>query len=379
MRDLKNVRTAIALSAILFIAGVVQGETPSSKPPHVVIKFSGPMQVVFNHDKDGCENWDIPDAGARAFRDADGKVHLIDSGTENFAMVGDSLNTVKRVCKGTYKNGGSADPSTFNDLGWLESFYTLDGKTIHALVSHDYHPDRHRIRCGASLNENGAGSVDQCWWSTITQATSTDGGKSFTSPPPGVSRWVAGAPYKFDSDHTGPVGAFVVSNIVPFQGQYYVFVSVGGTHEQQRGVCIMRTATLGVPDSWRAWDGKDFTVQFADPYTTPNLKPKEHVCEPVAPHALKGPVRSLLALENGEGFVATMEGSLTLPDGKRVPTIEMTSSADLIHWAAPKVLLEIPYIGEPDCKNNPTAYRYVYPAMLDACKRRSNTRPHNAA
>lgn len=236
------------------------------------------MEIVYNYDTDACAKDDIPDEGARAFRDSQGMVHLIDSHHINLDMTGTSLNNVKRECRNLYENSGSADPSMFDDMGWLESFYTLDGKTIHALVSHDYHPGRHKVNCGGVAND-----PNNCWWSTITQATSTDGGKSFTSPPPGVARWVAGAPYKFDPSHTGPAGAFVASNIIPYQGAYYAFVSVGGAYDQRIGDCLMRTTTLGVADSWRAWDRKDFRVQFAYPYTTPNLDSKAHVCEPKAP------------------------------------------------------------------------------------------------
>ena len=46
----------------------------------------------------------------------------------------------------------------------------------------------------------------------------------------------------------------------------------------------MRTNRLEDPRSWRAWDGREFSVAFVDPYTAaPGTNPAKHVCAPVAP------------------------------------------------------------------------------------------------
>jgi hypothetical protein len=318
------------------------------------------MQVVFNHDRDACAPDDVPDDGARAFRDFEGQVHLIASGFKNRAMIGPNLNSVKRNCAIIYQDGQSADPSRFDDDGWLESFYTLDGRTVQALVSHDYHPGRHHLRCGSSKADQ-----DGCWYSDIITATSRNGGRNFTSPPPGPARFIAGAPYRFDPDHVAPVGVLVVSNIVAFENAYYVFVSTAADGAQKGGSCLLRTANPEVPSGWRAWDGHGFNVQFIDPWTTPVYSPEKHVCEPVAPAQLTWAVRSLLALAGGRGFVVTMDGAVNKPNGVHTPVIATSASADLLHWSKPEVAEEF----EPhDAVCTPTSKHttiYGYTSLLD--------------
>ena len=36
----------------------------------------------------------------------------------------------------------------------------------------------------------------------------------------------------------------------------------------ERGMCVIRTATLDDPTSWRAWDGAGFDLQMTSPYVT---------------------------------------------------------------------------------------------------------------
>jgi hypothetical protein len=102
------------------------------------VKIAGPEEVVFNWTNDRCAMWDIPDAPARAFRDADGKVQLIATHFINRRMVGDTLNSVKQDCNIIMDSHKNPDPSQFNDREWISSVYTLDGKTIYALVHNEY-------------------------------------------------------------------------------------------------------------------------------------------------------------------------------------------------------------------------------------------------
>jgi hypothetical protein len=334
--------------------------------PQVTVKARGPFEVVFKHSTSACQPDDVPDDGARAFRDSSNTVHLIASGYTNLAMVGPSLDKVKRVCTPMYQDSKSADPSRFDDLGWLESFYTLDGSTIFGLVSHDYHPSRHHLTCGKST----APASDTCWYSDVTFAVSHNGGKSFTSPPPGPGRLVAGAPYKFDPNHTSPAGAFVVSNIVSWpkspygKDAYFVFISVAADGAQKGGTCLLRTTTLNDPHSWRAWDGRDFTVSFIDPYTTPVFDPAKHVCEPIDHAHLGWAVRSLLKLESG-GFIITMDGAFNTPAGEHIPAVYTSTSADLIHWSQPAVAQQFEPHDSGCTASSKHVLMYSYPALLD--------------
>lgn len=332
-------------------------------PPKVNVSVTGPAEVVFSYNTQACSAGDIPDEGARAWRDSSGMVHLMASGTTNLQMIGTTLDSVKRQCTATYQDSGSADPSRFDDAGWLETFYTIDGRTVYGFVSHDYHPGRHNLPCASSPADTS--DKDNCWYSNIISASSVDGGYTFTSPPPGVLRFVAGAPYVFDSTHTATTGALVPSNIVAFDGAYYMLLGVANDRAQVGGDCLLRTTNLSDPASWRAWDGNGFSMQFMDPYTTPNLDPTIHVCTPVSPQALQWWARSLMELPDGKGFIISMAGSSTDGSGKTQDTVMVSTSADLIHWSSPVPLINLLGYGATACAANPFAFFYAYPSLLD--------------
>ncbi len=215
-------------------------------------------EVVFHHASQACETWDIPDMAARAFRDADDKIHLVATHFVNRALVGPSFDSLRKACDPIYVAGNRKNPAEFDDQGWLESFYTPDGKTVYALTSMDYHPGRHREPCSAG--------ADGCWYSAITWAVSRDGGARFQSPP-APQRFVAGSLNKFGSTQDHPVGAFVPSNIIFWEGYYYTMISFGGDGGQLAGECVFRTGDLSDPGAWRAWDGVGYNVAFASPYS----------------------------------------------------------------------------------------------------------------
>lgn len=111
----------------------VYGTTPSGD-----VKILGPEEIVFNWTTDRCDMEDIPDLPARAFRDADGKAQLIATHFTNRRMIGDTLDSVQRDCNIIMNSHKHPNPSKFNDKEWIASVYTLDGKTIYALVHNEY-------------------------------------------------------------------------------------------------------------------------------------------------------------------------------------------------------------------------------------------------
>jgi len=332
---------------------IVQSTTPA------VLTFSitGPVETVFQHSTQACEDLDIPDDAARAFRDSTGTVHLIASHYINRAMIGPDLNDVVNDCDIIYEDNANADPMTFDDLGWLESYYTVDGMTINALVSLDYHPYRHDLPCGIS-----SATADDCWYETIIQATSTNGGYNFTSPAEGEPRFVAGSEYVYSSSYTNSQGAFVPSNIISWNGYYYVELSVVGQGVQPSGECVLRTTNLSDPSSWRAWDGTGYNVQFVDPAAyengvdLPNFDPSAHVCKVVGSSNFTSELRNLLVLPNGKGFLGVMYRIVTNADGSINYNAYGTTSVDLINWTPGVLITSLPEL-------NGTAYSY--PSMID--------------
>src|ERR1700752_4481838 len=70
----------VAVAAALVLISRPGGNGPVSA------KVVGPEQPVFIWTRDACERLDLPDAPARAFRDASGQVQLIAASSVNRAM-----------------------------------------------------------------------------------------------------------------------------------------------------------------------------------------------------------------------------------------------------------------------------------------------------
>ncbi|RIQ36995.1 hypothetical protein DY240_01120 [Jiangella rhizosphaerae] len=350
-------------------AAVATGEEEAV--PAVTFARTGAEQVVFDYDAasggscDTSATGDLPDAAARAFRDAAGKVHLIATHHRHWASIstGTSLDSVARDCAHMiYEAGNDPDPATYDNRGWLESFYTLDGRTIHALVAMDYHPRHYDKPCGTMPAD-----ASRCWYGTTVQATSTDGGYSFTSPAPGTPRFIAGVPYQADPAVTATGGAFVPSNIVVGpDGALYATLSMEPRELQAGGTCLIRTtaAALGNPAAWRAWDGDGFDVQFASPYPSVPDDPENHVCTPVGVGRLQRPVRSLIEVEGHDLYIAISHG--VLPGDPAIKVLASTST-NLVDWTPPQAVMDLPRYGQngESCSTHSGAVRYQYPSLLD--------------
>ena len=343
----------ILTAIVLLFVRTLHAQTAPSLTFHV----TGPMETIVNHKKDACNEVDIPDEAAHAWRDASGTVRLIASHHENLELSGPDLNHLKSTCKLAYAAGGSAHPEDFNDMGWIESVYTTDGKTIHGIVSMDYHPLRHHLPCSEPKG-------DPCWYSVLTQVDSHDGGRSFTAPVPGASRFIAGAPYQFDPQHPEVVGALVPTQMVTWNGYVYAFFSMAGSRDQKTGDCLVRTKDPADPAGWRAWDGAGFNVQFIDPYPKPLANPVAHTCQPVGGRNLFSPVRSLLRLDGNKGFLAVMVGPHRVGD-KLSTAVLASTSTDLLNWSTPVPIMDLPFYHPGGCSTDPHGVSFGYPSLLD--------------
>src|SRR5690348_4315886 len=66
--------------------------------PIVVVTPVGAPETVFDRRADACDGHDVPDAPARAFREAEGGVALFGMHYVNRALRGKSLDRVKLDC-----------------------------------------------------------------------------------------------------------------------------------------------------------------------------------------------------------------------------------------------------------------------------------------
>lgn len=337
-------RAISSLAAVLLLQGVPAG-APAAEPG-VAIAVTGPEQVVFRHATDACDLWHIPDAPARAFRDAAGTVHLVAAHDVNRAMTGPDLNRVRVDCRVIFEGAHRDDPAQFDDRAWLAGFYTVDGRTVHALVHNEWQGHRRPDRCPAA-------TYMRCWYNAVTAAVSRDGGYRFERA--GKHALVAALPYRFDPASGRHAGYFGPSNIVRHAGHFYAMIFTERRGAQQRGVCLIRTADLGEPGAWRAWDGGGFTVAFADPYRQEVASPDRHVCRPLP--GLSHAVGSVTRDEASGLFIAVMLGGREAETG-----LFYATSPDLLSWSGMRPILRAPHFGRWRCgEPSPVGY----PSLLD--------------
>ncbi len=346
-------RAALLASSMLFAAN-----TANAADLRVAPAPDARMETVYDHGNQACEAWDVPDAPARAWKAADGSVRLLAAHTRARTLSGPSLNAVRHDCRVVFQSGKRDDPSRYDDVGWLTSPYTLDGNTIYGLVHNEYHGHKRRDLCPA-------GDYMACWWNALTLTVSKDGGASF-----GPAQYLAGIPYKFRGDLGRRAGLFAPSNIVERDGWYYAMAFAEGIGEQKRGVCLMRTRDLGDPKAWRAWDGRDFTVRFINPYTDGEKNAGAHACAPLPPNRLPFTVTSLVRHTGTGLYVAAMVGNRSERKGAEpVSGVWTSTSPDLVTWSPPRLALPVPLLTDKACGIRES---YYYPAILDPNARTRN-------
>jgi hypothetical protein len=202
----------------------------------------------------------------------------------------------------------------------------------------------------------------KCWYNTVTFAKSTDKGCTYshTTAP---NHLVASAPYTYEPD-TGPWGIFSPSNIVynSNDGYYYALLHLEERFLQSWGTGVMRTKKLADPNSWRAWNGEDFVVQFINPYTEPNVDPAQHICQPVSRNEIIKMTESLTFNVYFNKFL--LVGAEGVWDSERqmyIPGFCYSLSDDLIHWTPRKLIMEARLPWTPDWPGEVL----LYPSLID--------------
>jgi hypothetical protein len=329
--------------------------------------LEGPRAVVFDTAKDSCEQIDVPDAMARAFRDNKGTVHLVASHYKMRQNLGPTLLSVKHSCDVAYDSVHDPDPAHYNDSTWLDSFYSLDGKKIVALGHMEYHGWEHKGMCHSK-------DYSACWYNADTLHLSEDGGyhfESFKAP----ENYFVGLPFKYEIDK-GPEGYSVDTNIVKVGKWYYAMATdwpwlPNCTPEEGPSHCLVpfggapiRTSNLLDASSWRGWNGKDFSLTFADPYLGPVKHPEAHVYTPV-PYMYY--VNAINIYEPAHLFVATLWDPFNTAYGPE--GLYLSTSTDLINWSVPALVVTQAQLLAKEPKGN---WSYGYVSLLDPRSKDAN-------
>lgn len=284
----------------------------------------GASQIIFDYSTSNCNTIDIPDIPARAFRDANGNVNLFASHYTTWRMTGSNFNTLTKDCNPVMTSNADSDPSTFNNNEWISSTYTFDGNTIYALIHNEYVP------CGNWQN---------CWYNSITSATSTDGGASFTQST-APSHLVAASPYQspYPTTHA-PFGIFGGSNIIEKDGYYYKMVQLEAYQLQDWGAGLLRTDDVTDPTSWRGWDGTGFNVEFVNPYTATGYDPADKILAPVSRDNI-GKMCASITYNTYFGKYMVVDYTVGEVNGTLKYGFYYALSDDLIHWSHKRLILQ---------------------------------------
>jgi hypothetical protein len=354
------IRSATAgTGRIALRVGATCGAFPPNPFPSPTLVTVGPAEVVFNWSTDRCEDLDIPDLPARAFRDSAGNVQLLAAHYINRRFVGPTLDTVKHDCAVVMASAENPDPGAFGYREWIASPYTTDGQTIYALVHDEYYGSSAYVPCTSAF----PGDLG-CWYNAITLAVSTDGGASYhpAATPPG--NLVASAPEPFVAG-AGPYGFFNPSNIIKGpDGYYYAYMR---EHFYRRGgnvaaICVMRTRTLSDASSWRAWDGTSFPVAFVNPYVNPVASPSAPRCASIPAEPGLGVMDESVTfntyLKRYVMVGLTAQGVV----GGTIWGVYYSFSDDLVHWSTRQLLFAPPV---PETYQPGDAHYFLYPSLLD--------------
>jgi len=338
----KNMRKTFARSAALLLVSALPAQA------EITLKTTAQIDVVFDAHRDRCDGHDTPDMNPRAYRDSSGKIHLFALHFFNRALRGPSLDKLKIDCKIALGSGLNANPAIYDDRRYLTATWTDDGTHINAVVHHEYHAENH----GTCTSKETLA----CWYNSYLSFRSKDGGISFQPDTPIV---LAAAPFKQTQDQGRHRGFFNPSNIVSDGAYKYFLGATTGWAGQNFGPCLFRSADPKDSSSWRAWDGKDFTVHYADPYGPNFVSPK--ACAPLAPFGM--PVGSISRHTKSGTWIAVWQA----PKNTTTTPVEgfyYTTSKTLTQWSAPKLLRAGKTMFSDPCTSGGALINY--PALLDA-------------
>jgi hypothetical protein len=340
-----GLRMVVAACLAMLAVALLQPPSAAALPPPydpfayntAVIQQTGPEEIVYDWTTQKCENDDIPDEAARAFRDQNGLINIMDSHFWNYRFTTSSLTgTFTHPCARTMTSTNSADQTTFDNKEWLASPWTADGQTVYALIHNEYQ--------GGSFLTNCSTFQYQCWWNSITSAVSTNGGATFSNTGPG--HMVATLPWQFTKD--GPQGYFTPSNIVRTgDGWFYAMFRANQKNLQQLGTCLMRTRDISDPKSWRAWNGTNFSVRFVNPYIETSINPADHICAPVDVQSIGTVTENLFWSTYFKKWM--LVGNSVGGGPGKPPGVYYALSDDLLHWTTLELLFAAEITFVRDC------------------------------
>lgn len=292
------------------------------------VELVGSPETVFDYSTSHCVSLDIPDAPARAFRDAGGRVNLIASHYISYRMLGNTLDNVKRDCGMIMNSRNDPEFDNFTFREWITAPYTLDGNNIYALVHNEWYAYLVDFRCREQNQGDG-------WINAITLVQSSDGGAHYSHPTdyvvakPGLG-WDSSFPCASNNyTRFGPINP---SNIFQKDGYYYAFYQSErdprGYYEW--GACLMRTKDITAASAWEILTADGWRD---DPGVSCQVVDKDHLEK----------IHESITYNNYlKAYV--LVGMRYGPPG---PGVYYAISNDLLHWSTPVRIMGLDGIAYP--------------------------------
>jgi len=175
-------RSIAAASLLCLILTACQAPAPPTSPTAshsaatgrpsassvATITLLGDPEVVYRWDTDRCADNMLVDLPARAIRTADGRVHIYLSSTTSYRLSGADFDSLRPDCAPVLVSDMDRDPSHYNWSEWMGSPYTLDGRTVYAIIHEEYHGDQ----AGSAWQASGdfSDQQDHAGWSYLERS-----------------------------------------------------------------------------------------------------------------------------------------------------------------------------------------------------------------
>ncbi|MDC7786693.1 hypothetical protein PQJ75_08160 [Rhodoplanes sp. TEM] len=333
------------LFPILLVVAVAGSVHPghASDGPAVSLTVAGDQQVLYEWNRQRCDDEQIPDSPARAFRRADGEIVLIATHRTNWALIGSDFASLRPSCETLLR--GTDYPAGTGKL-WIQATYTYDGKNVAALVSQDLAIESRQAGC------DPAGRIGKCWLNKILAARSSDMGRSFDLFAP-KDRVVVSLSDRYPEGADRRYGAFTTTNIVRKDDAFYTIVYMQGSDQAASGNCLFRTSDPMDAGGWRALSLTGFDV---------DVKSDEDARRCVKLPHLGFEARSLAYSAKHGVWIAVLAGRFQLAgDDRPVAGFYASTSPDLKAWSKVARIMRAPIKPREE---RPDQYWY-YPSLID--------------
>lgn len=348
---LPPLRLLCGVASALLLGTLSYADTPESLPRSVRLSVAGDVKPVLSGNQRPCGPDDLPDAGLRAVRRADGSLVAFANAEENYTLEGASLDELRKSCRSALRSGHDEDPAHYDDQTWIAATWSDNGKDVMAIGHHEYHGAEHDGRCLAR-NER------QCRYGALIDLVSHDGGLSFVKAAP---KPIAAVPEQQQTTQVRQTGFAQPSNIFAWDGFKYAFVHTTGGGAQKPGTCLMRAPDALDPKSWGLYDGSAFQPALFDPYVDDPAT--RGTCKAIWTNGL---VWSVISLTNSHLLVALLTAVNLKTKGVYLAT---ATSRDALHWSALLPVSGLSLNWGDKCPSTPFLH---YPSLLDPLSKSRN-------